>query len=105
MAGKHDAYVFNDAGTYKVRPGVVFAVAGTSISIRNLIKTGRVDFAFPTGLMQTGTPTTIPAGKSQTFTIDKAADGFYAYQITFVLKSGRKRKCHGESDPGMIVDP
>jgi hypothetical protein len=116
MAGKHDVYVFPDpngpAGTFKVRPAVAFASAGDRFSIRNL--TGyEVDVTFPKHLMNEGTNPT-PIDTSKVFHILVDADGFYQYQVyvLFVARGAKgkkgpkvRKRAHGESDPGVIIDP
>lgn len=117
MSGKHDVYVLEADGAFRVRPAVVIVDGGPNakLKIRNL--TGYdIECDFPNGILAAG-QSQQPTAKKRikpnsgvngpdklTLLLDGNADGDCEYQI-YVLKNGGRWEAVGESRPKIIVDP
>jgi hypothetical protein len=116
MAGKHDIYVLEADGEFRVRPAVAIVQGGKDkrLRIRNLTEylaflvfpNGPLDAAESQTQSVQAKGTVGQAGKVDrvTLSIDQNADGDYDYQV-FVLKNGTAVPAKGESGPKIIVDP
>jgi hypothetical protein len=117
VPGKHDVYVLEVDGEFRVRPAVAIVEGGNNrqLKIRNL--TGyEIELDLPNGLLAQGQaqqptakkksrPNSGPGGPDKlTLSLDGNADGDYAYHV-YVLKNGGRWEAVGESGPKIIVDP
>ncbi len=112
---RHDVYVLEVDGVFKVRPAVVIVRGGpgAQLKIRNLTKYD-VELDFPDKFLEVGKPLRQRAEKRSsppsgpfgpdklTLPLDANADGDYPYRVTVLTGGGVPAV--GESGPIIIVD-
>jgi hypothetical protein len=104
MPGKHDVYVFEDGGTFYVRPTVAMVAKNTGkMAIRNLTSYD-VKVRFPSGPVTLGS-CTIGPGAVRTLKLKPGADSIYEYSVGVILQSGVTVPALASSWPKIIVDP
>jgi hypothetical protein len=105
MPGMHDVYVFEDDGTFYVRPAVAIVTNGPNakLKIRNL--TGhKVRVSLPTNL-RTVRSSTLRPGRAAKPRVKTGASGIFNYIVEVSLKPGVWVPAMGDSRPKIIVDP
>jgi hypothetical protein len=101
MAGKHDVYIVNVGGEYRVRPAV--AAVEKTLKIRNVTAEPAV-LMFPPNIIVEGDVQTLQPREKKTFNIVATAQDAVAYSV-FVSKNGEAIIATGESGPRLIIDP
>jgi len=102
MAGKHDVYIVNVGGEYRVRPAV--AAVEKTLKIRNVTSEPAV-LMFPPGTILEGDLQTVqPLQKNVTFTIAPTAKDTVSYTVA-LAKNSELIPAKGESGPTLIIDP
>jgi hypothetical protein len=115
MPGKHDIYVFEDNGTFYVRPTVAMVGngEGKKVRIRNLT-TYSVQVEFPKGPvdptkkpMTAGSPPscTIEPSRSVALDLDPSKTQVYEYSVYVMVQATLKVPALANSWPKIIVDP
>ncbi len=108
MPGKHDIYVFEDAGSFYVRPKVAMVENGKKLRIRNLTNY-EVQIDFPNGpVLPTSTGAascTIPASGAVGLDLDPGKNQIYEYSVYVMVQATLKVPALANSWPKIIVDP
>jgi negative regulator of sigma E activity len=106
-SGKHQAYIVEVEGQFRIRPSVATLDLGSHplFSIRNVTDWPATVTVDGTMLVR-NTPRTRHAapGAAVTFRLDPGASGAYTYEVWVDLGSA-KLPVQGESDPVIIIDP
>ena len=107
MGGKHDIYIIEVEGEYRVRPAVTMIDGSTKkLKIRNLTNYTAVLF-FPLGFLADNKESvSIAKNTTDTFDLDPELDDSLARQYSVLInKNGEVVPATGESAPSVIVDP
>ena len=98
---RHDVFIVNIGGEYRVRPAV--AAVDKTLKIRN-VTTETAILMFQPGTIDDGDLQPMKPGEKKTFTISAAAKDSIPYTVA-VVKNGALIPAKGESEPVLIIDP
>jgi hypothetical protein len=112
MGGKHDIYIIEVAGEYRVRPAVAVIDGSTKkLKIRNLTEE-KVHLFFPPNFLTAVYQDSVTLDKKKSKDadiVDKNLDGtsldVYLEYLVVINKNGVLIEAKGESAPSVIVDP
>jgi hypothetical protein len=112
MGGKHDIYIIEMEGEYRVRPAVAMIDGNTKkLKIRNLTEE-KVHLFFPSNFLTAVYQDSVTLDKKQSKDadiVDKNLDGsslnVHVQYSVVINKNGVLIPAKGESAPSVIVDP